>query len=60
MLIHYLIVTEPDTAIVIGKSHYVVYEGLRFGVVLRGVESMDEHLLQQLKVRLGIETFIER
>jgi hypothetical protein len=40
MLIYDLINAEPDTVIVVVEGKNVIYEGLRFWMVLRSIEGL--------------------
>lgn len=55
MLVDYLVYSEPDTIVVEVEREDMVNEGLRLGVVLRGVKCLVQHFLNELEVRLGVE-----
>lgn len=59
MLIHDLVYAEPHSIIVVVKTEHVIDEGLGFGVVLGGVESLVKHLFDELQMRLRVERAIK-
>jgi len=50
LLVHYLVVPEPNPTVEVGEGEDMVDEGFGLGVVLGGVEGMHQQLLHQLQV----------
>jgi hypothetical protein len=59
MLVDDLIDSEPYSSVIEVERDHVVDKWLRFGMIFRGVESVNKHLLHHLEMGLWVERLIK-